>query len=194
MLRQTVLSHAITAKHAAPLMIERRRGLIVEVTEGDMLWSGGNVLSSLVKSAFTLLAFRLAEELRTHRVAAVAITPGYLRSETMLEHYGVTEENWRDGAKQDPNFLESETPLFIGRAVAALAQDPDVLARSGDLTSSWELAREYGFTDADGQRSDWGKHFEAIAPSMPMFKEGLPRLIAWLDRISSRAQRYLGAE
>ena len=191
-LRQTVLSHVITAKHAVPLMIEKKRGLVVEVTEGDMLWSGGNVLSGLVKGAFTLLAYRIADELREHRVAAVAITPGFLRSESMLEHFGVTEENWREGGKKDPHFLHSESPLFVGRAIAALAQDPDVLARSGDLTSSWELAREYGFTDADGERRDWGEHFEEIAPSMPMFREGLPRLIRWLDLIAGRAKRYLG--
>ena len=191
-LRQTVLSHLITAKHAAPLMIRKRQGLIVEVTEGDMLWSGDNVLSGLVKSAFTLFAYRMALELRKHRVAAIAITPGFLRSEIMLDAFGVTEQNWRDAGKKDKNFLESESPLFIGRAVAALAQDPNVLARSGDLTSSWELAREYGFTDADGQPRDWGKHFEEIAPSIPMFKEGMPRLIDWLDQISSRAERCLG--
>ena len=112
----------------------------------------------------------------------------------MLEHFGVTEENWRKGGKKDQNFLESESPLFIGRAVAALAQDRKVLARSGDLTSSWELSREYGFTDADGRRPDWGQHWAKLAPSMPFMRDGMQRQIDWLDRIARRAERYLGKE
>jgi NAD(P)-dependent dehydrogenase (short-subunit alcohol dehydrogenase family) len=192
-LRQVVLSHVITAKHAAPLMIRKRRGLIVEVTEGDVFLGGsGNVLHDVVTAARKQLAFRMAEELRKHRVTAIAITPGFLRSETMLEHFGVTEANWRDGGKKDPNFLESETPLYVGRAVAALAQDRKVFARTGDLTSSWELAREYGFTDADGRRPDWDKHFQKILPSMPAFKEGIQRQVNWLERIAGRGRRYLG--
>lgn len=99
----------------------------------------------------------MAEQLRPHRVAAIAITPGFLRSERMLERFGVTEDTWRDAGAKDPNFLHSETPLFLGRAVAALAADRKVLTRSGELTSSWELAREYGFADADGSRPDWGE-------------------------------------
>lgn len=154
-LRQTILTHVITAKHAARLMMKRKRGLIVEVTEHDLLGGGGNVLGDLAKSAHKSLTLRFAYELKSHKIAAIAITPGYLRSERMLEHYGVTEANWRDGGKKDPNFLESETPLFIGRAVAALAGDPKVFGRSGWLTSSWEVAREFGFTDEDGRRPDW---------------------------------------
>ncbi len=192
-LRQSVLSHVITAKHAARLMIRKRRGLIVEVTEFDLLFAGGNVLQDLVKSSLKALVVRMAEELRKHRVTAVAITPGFLRSESMLQHFGVTEENWRDGGKTDKNFLESESPLFVGRAIAALAQDRKVLARSGDLTSSWEMAREYGFTDADGRRPDWGKHFQSILPSIG-YAESLQRHIAWLDRLSSRARLYAGEE
>ncbi|MCI0459549.1 MAG: SDR family NAD(P)-dependent oxidoreductase [Gemmataceae bacterium] len=194
-LQQAVLSHVITAKYAAPLMIRHRRGLMVEITEGDCFLGGsGNVLHDLAKSSVKQLAFRMAEELRKHRVAALAITPGFLRSESMLEHFGVTEENWREGGKKDANFLQSESPLFVGRAIAALAQDRKVLARSGDLTSSWELAREYGFTDADGGRPDGGKHFEQIIPLMPPIKEGLQRQIDWLDRIASRAKRYVGKD
>ncbi len=194
-LRQTVVSHLLTAKYAAARMVPRRRGLIVEVTEGDCFLGGsGNVLHDLAKASTKQLAFRMAEELRKHRVAAVAITPGYLRSESMLDRYGVTEANWRDGATKDPNFLESETPLFLGRAVAALAQDPKVLARSGDLTSSWELARAYGFTDADGRRPDWGKHGEKLLPSLDWIREGLERQIAWLERAAARGRHYLGKE
>jgi NAD(P)-dependent dehydrogenase (short-subunit alcohol dehydrogenase family) len=192
-LRQTVLSHLITAKYAAPLMIRKRRGLIVEVTEGDCFLGGtGNVLHDLAKCGAKLLAFSMAEALRKHRVAAVAITPGFLRSERMLEHVRVTEKTWQKGGKKDPNFLESETPLFVGRAVAALARDPKVLAHSGELTSSWELARQYGFTDADGRQPDWGKHIETIYPSLGWVREGLERQIGWLERIAGLGRRYLG--
>jgi NAD(P)-dependent dehydrogenase (short-subunit alcohol dehydrogenase family) len=192
-LRGSLLSHVITAKHAARLMMKKRRGLIVEVTEGDMAFGGGNALSDLVKSGLKGLTVRMAEELRTHKVAAIAITPGYLRSESMLQHFGVTAENWRDGGKKDKNFLQSESPLFVGRAIAALAADPRILKRSGDLTSSWEVAREYGFTDADGERPDWGRHWQQIAPSMPGMLQGQQRHAAWLERIASRARSYAGA-
>ncbi len=190
-LRQALLSHVITAKHAAAHMIKKRRGLIVQVTEGDMLFGGGNVVSDLVKSGLKGLAARLAEELRPHRVAAVAVTPGYLRSESMLQHFGVSSVTWRDGGKKDPNFLESESPLFVGRAVAALAADPHVLKRSGDLISSWEAARTYGFMDEAGERPDWGLHWRKILPSMPGMKDGQQRHAEWLDRISARAKEYL---
>jgi NAD(P)-dependent dehydrogenase (short-subunit alcohol dehydrogenase family) len=192
-LRAGLLAHVITAKHAALRMIPKRRGLIVEVTEGDLPGGGASVLSGLVKAGLTLLALRMAEELRKHRVAAIAITPGFLRSETMLERFGVTPQNWRDGGKKDKNFLHSESPLFVGRAVAALAADPKVLDRSGQLTSSWELARDYGFTDADGTRPDWGKHVVTIASSIG-YTPALRRLLGWLDQIRGRAECYLGKE
>jgi len=192
-LRQALFSHVLTAKHAAPLMIRRRRGLIVEVTEGDLLFSSGNVLAQLVKQGVKWLAVTMAEELRKHRVAAIAITPGFLRSESMLRHFGVTEANWREGGMQDPHFLQSESPLFLGRAVAALAAEPKVLARSGDLTSSWAVAREYGFTDGDGRRPDWGRYArEIVFPSVSWLKHGLQRHVAWLDRLSIRGKEYLG--
>ena len=156
--RQALTSHVITAKHAAQRMIAARRGLIVEITESDTLGAGGNPLSQAVKIAMKAFALNMATELKQHRVTALAVTPGFLRSESMLEHFGVTEENWRDGGKKDSNFLVSESPLYVGRAVAALAADPDVLARTGKLWSSWQLARDYRFTDADGRRPDWGRH------------------------------------
>jgi NAD(P)-dependent dehydrogenase (short-subunit alcohol dehydrogenase family) len=190
-LRQTLLSHVITAKYATPLMIKKRRGLIVEITEGDFLTGGYNVLHDLVKSGTKTLVLHLAEALYKHRVAAIAIAPGFLRSEMMLEHFGVTEENWRDAGKKDSHFLESETPLFIGRAVAALAADKKVFEKTGDVTSSWELAREYGFTDHDGRKPDWGKHFEKISSSFGM-TDGLLRHIELLDRLKKRAKRYVG--
>jgi NAD(P)-dependent dehydrogenase (short-subunit alcohol dehydrogenase family) len=192
-LQHALFSHVLTARHAAPLMIRRRKGLIVEVTEFDLLFAGGGVLSQLVKFSRKGFAVMMAEELRKHGVAAVAITPGFLRSESMLEGFGVTEDNWRDGGKKDPNFLESESPLFLGRAVAALAGDRKVLERSGDLTSSWELAREYGFTDADGRRPDSGEHFtQNVIPSLPWMREGLRRHLDWLRRLTRRVEQYLG--
>ena len=194
-LRQALLSHVITAKHAAPLMLRRNRGLIVEVTENDMLAAGGNPLSQTVKLALKGLAFNMAAELEPHGVAAIAITPGFLRSEVMLEHFGLTEDNWRDGGKQDKNFLESETPLFVGRAVAALAQDDDILARSGQLYGSWELGRDYGFTDADGRRPDWGAldiDFSELPPDLvDTMRTGSQIQLAWLNAVTRRTQRFL---
>jgi NAD(P)-dependent dehydrogenase (short-subunit alcohol dehydrogenase family) len=151
MLRRAVFSHIITSRHAAPLLVEQKRGLIVEITDGDGLYYRGTLFYDLVKATVIRLAFDMSEELRRHKVAAVAVTPGFLRSEAMLEHMGVTEENWREGAKKSPSFIESETPFFVGRAVAALAADKKILKKSGKVLSSWNLAREYGFTDVDGR-------------------------------------------
>jgi NAD(P)-dependent dehydrogenase (short-subunit alcohol dehydrogenase family) len=195
-LRQALLSHIITAKHAVPLMIRRRSGLIVEMTENDILMAGGNPLTQSVKLALKGLALNMAAELKPHGVAAIAITPGFLRSEAMLDHFGVTEANWRDGGKKDKNFLESESPLFVGRAVAALAQDGDILHRSGQLHSSWEVAREYGLTDADGHRPDWGAidiDFSRLPPTLlDYMRTGAQIQLAWLDAVSKRTKRFLG--
>jgi NAD(P)-dependent dehydrogenase (short-subunit alcohol dehydrogenase family) len=194
-LDQGLLSHVLTARYAAPLMIKRKRGLIVEVTEFDLLFCGGNILAQLVKFALKGLAVMMGEELRKHRVAAVAVTPGYLRSEFMLEHFGVTEANWRDAAKKDPNFLHSETPLFLGRAIAALAADPRIMERTTEITSSYELAEQYGFTDEDGSRPDLGGHFaREVVTTTKWLREGIERNVAWLDGLSARGRRYLGQE
>ena len=190
-LRNALLSHLITAAHAARVMKPRGRGLIVEITEGDLAYGGGNVLADVVKSALKALAWRIAEEMRPHGVAAVAITPGFLRSERMLEHFGVTEASWRDGGRRDPHFLQSETPLFLGRAVAALAADPGILSRSGELLSSWQAAREYGLTDADGSRPDWGAHWTAVLPSLGGMRSGQRRHAEWLERVAARARAYV---
>jgi NAD(P)-dependent dehydrogenase (short-subunit alcohol dehydrogenase family) len=163
LLDRAVWSHIVTSHYAAPLMFERGdrgTGLIVEITDGDFYGYRGNIFYDLVKSSVIRLAFIQARELRRKDIAAVALTPGFLRSEFMLDHFGVTEANWRDGAKKDPNFIASESPLYVGRAVAALAADPDVKAKSGRVFASWTLAKEYGFTDVDGSRPDWGTHFE----------------------------------
>ncbi len=192
-LRQAILSHAITAKYAAPLMIEQQRGLIVEVTDGDMLFSGGNMLAQLTKFTLKGLAMMMSEELRKDGVTALAITPGFLRSESMLEHFKVTEENWRDGGKTDQNFLESESPLFLGRAVAALAADDTVFSRTASLTSSWEVGAAYGLTDYDGRRPNWGEHLEnSVVQSTVWLREGIERHVTWLDQILHHAQSYLG--
>jgi NAD(P)-dependent dehydrogenase (short-subunit alcohol dehydrogenase family) len=162
MLDQAVWSHILTSHHAAPLMFDRQgkgTALIVEITDGDFYGYRGNIFYDLVKSSVIRLALIQARELRRQDVAAVAVTPGFLRSEFMLEHFGVTEETWRDGAKKDPNFIASESPLYVGRAVAALAADSDVRQKTGKIFASWTLSRDYGFTDADGTRPDWGEHF-----------------------------------
>jgi NAD(P)-dependent dehydrogenase (short-subunit alcohol dehydrogenase family) len=156
-----VHTHLRTARHAVPLMLRSGGRLVVEVTDGDGWWYRGNLVYDLVKTSVMRLAWDFAEELRPHGIAAVAVTPGFLRSEAMLQHFGVTEASWREGAKVDPNFIASETPLFVGRAVAALACDPAVMARSGRVLSSWELGRAFGLADEDGSRPDWGRHFEA---------------------------------
>jgi hypothetical protein len=157
-----------------------------------MLLAGGNVLVQVVKLGLKGLAATMASDLRKHRVAAVAITPGFLRSEMMLDGFGVTEANWRDYGKKDKNWLESETPLFVGRAVAALAQDPDVLKRSGDLLSSWEMGREYGFTDIDGRRPDWGVwKMELPLSFRTWFVDELTHHANWMRMLSQRTDRFL---
>ena len=163
MLQQAVHSHIITSRHVAPLMLKRqhkhRGGLIVEITDGDFFGYRGNLFYDLVKISVIRLAMIMAYELRKTQITALAVTPGFLRSEAMLDNFGVEEGNWRDAGKKDPNFLQSETPLYVGRAVAALAADPNVKKKSGQVFSSWNLSDEYGFTDADGSRPHWGRHF-----------------------------------
>ena len=108
----------------------------------------------------------------------------------MLEHFAVTEDNWREGGKKDSNFLQSESPLFVGRAVAALAADPNVHERTGMLFSSWELARDYGFTDYDGRRPDWGRHkidFSVLPPAwIDLFRTGADLQSKWLTTLAAR--------
>lgn len=159
MQERAVRSHIITSRYAAPLMIERRQGLVVEITDGDNYHYRGNLFYDLAKLSVIRLAYAMAEELGPHQVTALALTPGFLRSEAMLEYFGVTEENWQEGARKDPHFIASETPFYIGRAVAALAADPNIAKKAGGVFSSWNLALEYGFTDIDGRRPDWGKYY-----------------------------------
>lgn len=192
--RQAFTSHIITAKHAAQVMIRRGRGLIVEVTENDILSAGGNPMSQVIKAGLKIMAVNMATELKPHGVTVVAVTPGFLRSESMLEHFGVTEATWREGGKKDSNFLVSESPLFVGRAIAALAADPNVLGRTGQLLSSWELSREYRFTDYDGRRPDWGRHtidWSVVPPAIAdVFRHGTELQLAWLTTLARRTRRF----
>jgi NAD(P)-dependent dehydrogenase (short-subunit alcohol dehydrogenase family) len=194
--RQALTSRIITAKHAALAMMRAKRGLglVVEVTENDMIGGGGNPMAQAVKMAQKVLPLLWAAELAPHGVAVVAITPGFLRSERMLDGFGVTEANWRDAGKKDSNFLESESPLFVGRAVAALAADPKVRDRTGMLFSSWELARDYGFTDYDGRRPDWGRHaidWSVLPPAwIDLFRTGADLEAKWLTTLAARTRKF----
>jgi NAD(P)-dependent dehydrogenase (short-subunit alcohol dehydrogenase family) len=159
LLHLAVDTHLITSHFALPLLIREPGGLLVEMTDGTREYNEERYRLStfydLAKWAVLRLAFAQGHELAPHGCTAVALTPGWLRSEMMLEHYGVTEENWRDGAAVNPHFAAiAESPLFVGRAVAALAADPEVNRRNGGSFSSGGLAREYGFTDLDGSQPD----------------------------------------
>jgi NAD(P)-dependent dehydrogenase (short-subunit alcohol dehydrogenase family) len=158
-LRLAVDTHLITSHFALPVLIREPGGLVVEMTDGTRDYNAEHYRVSafydLAKTAVLRLAFVQGEELAPHECTAVALTPGWMRSEIMLEHYGVTEANWRDGAATNPHFAAiSESPRFVGRAVAALAADPDVHRHNGGSFSSGGLAREYGFTDLDGSQPD----------------------------------------
>lgn len=166
MLERAVHTHILTNRYAVPLMLAQENGLVVEITDGDSLDYRGNFFYDLAKTSVIRLAVAMAAELHSRHITALALTPGFLRSEVMLEHFGVSEANWQDGAKQDPHFIASETPYFVGRAVAALAADPNIFQKTGGLYSSWELAKEYEFTDMDGRRPDWGSYYR-LAQSRP---------------------------
>ena len=157
-LRLAVDTHAITAHFALPLLIRQPGGLAVEITDGTAEYNAVNYRVSffydLAKAANLRMAWALGHELGRHGATAVALTPGWLRSEAMLDAYGVTEENWRDATKVSPHFAISESPRFVGRAVAALAADPDRHRWNQQSLSSGQLAKVYGFTDLDGSRPD----------------------------------------
>jgi NAD(P)-dependent dehydrogenase (short-subunit alcohol dehydrogenase family) len=173
MLRLAIDTHLITSHFALALMIRRPGGLVVEMTDGTRDYNAENYRLSafydLAKTAVLRLAFAQGKELAAHGCTAVALTPGWMRSEMMLDNYRVTEANWRDGAAINPHFAAiSESPRFVGRAVAALAADPQVERRNGGSFSSGGLAREYGFTDLDGSRPDcWRYMVEVQDPGRP---------------------------
>ncbi len=164
LLERSIFSHIITSRYGVPLMVAQGSGLIIEIGDGDTLEYRGNFTYDFVKTSVIRLALAMAEDFRERelKITALALTPGFLRSEEMLEHFGVTEANWQDGAKVDPNFIASETPHFVGRAVVALASDPNVHKKSGQAFSSWGLSDEYGFTDLGGATPHWGRHFAAV--------------------------------
>jgi NAD(P)-dependent dehydrogenase (short-subunit alcohol dehydrogenase family) len=175
-LRLAIDTHLITSHFALPLLIRRPGGLVVEMTDGTREYNAEHyrlsIFYDLAKNAVIRLAFAQGKELAAHGCTAVALTPGWLRSEMMLENYGVTEANWRNGAAINPHFAAiSESPQFVGRAVAALAADPDLARRNGGSFSSGGLAREYGFTDVDGSQPDCWRYLvevqEAGRPADP---------------------------
>jgi NAD(P)-dependent dehydrogenase (short-subunit alcohol dehydrogenase family) len=157
-LDSAIRTHILTSRYGAPLMIERKQGLVIEITDGDHSGYRGTLYYDLAKMGAIRLAFAMGEDLARKGVTAVAVTPGFLRSEAMLERFGVTEANWRDAAKKVTGFEESETPCFVGRAVAALAADPNVHTKNGGVYASWTLSDEYSFTDIDGRRPHWERY------------------------------------
>lgn len=155
-----VRTHILTSRYGVPLMRERGSGLIVEITDGDHAGYRGSFFYDLVKNQIIRAAYAMSVELASDGITALAVTPGFLRSEAMLENFGVTEANWQDAIPKAMGFSESETPCFVGRAVAALAADPKVHEKTGRVFASWTLAREYGFTDIDGRKPDWWAFLE----------------------------------
>ena len=166
LLRLGIDTHLITAHHALPLLIERPGGLLVEVTDGTAEYNAEhyrlNPFYDLAKVAVNRMAWAHAKDLAPHGATSVSITPGWLRSEMMLDAFEVTEENWRDAALKSPHFVITETPRFVGRAVAALAADPDRARWNGQSLSSGGLAQVYGFTDLDGSRPDAWRYIEEV--------------------------------
>ena len=172
LLRLGIDTHVITSHYALPLLIKSPGGLVIEMTDGTNDYNAATYRVSffydVAKGAVARMAFALAHELDKHEATAVLLTPGWLRSEAMLEGFGVTEENWRDATERIPHFAISESPSYVGRAVAALAADPDVRRWNGKSTSSGELAQIYGFTDLDGSRPDaWRYIVEVQEPGKP---------------------------
>jgi len=181
LIQQSLFTHMLTSRHAVPLMLETvqyggKGGLVLEITDGDTDVYRGNLIYDFIKNGVIRLARGMAADLDGQplaqggggvggssdaKITVVALTPGFLRSEEMLEAFGVAEENWLEGAKKDPFFAGSETPHFIGRAVVALACDPKVHAKHGQALATWHLSREYGFTDVDGRSPHWLEFFEA---------------------------------
>ena len=180
MLDAWVWPHVVTARHALPLMVAQRSGLVVEIVEGETLGYHRQLYFDLAMTSLKRLVHALAQELEPHRVAALAVTPGFMRTEVVLAHLQATEENWRDVARRSAaakgfGFEGSESPAFVGRAVAALAADPDVMRWSGGLYGSWELADRYGFIDVNGESPRWGpyfaKHFPQYTAPSPTGRE-----------------------
>ena len=161
MLERAINTHIITSYYATPLLLRSKAGIIFEITDGKAYNYRGTFFYDLVKVSVMRMAYTMAKDLARYSVAALAVTPGYLRSEAMLDHFGVGEENWRDGIKKDKFFAFSETPRYIGRAIVALASDPKIMDKSGSTVATWDLAEEYGFVDVDGSQPHWQRNYEA---------------------------------
>jgi NAD(P)-dependent dehydrogenase (short-subunit alcohol dehydrogenase family) len=177
---RAIKTHIITSYYGLPRV--RPGGLVVEVTDGDAYFYRGHFFYDLVKTTVIRMAFGLSQELSERGITALAVTPGFLRSEWMLDHLGVTEANWREAAKEDKPFIASETPLFVGRCVAALAADPNVRRKNGRVFASWDLAEEYAVNDADGTRP----HF------VRWLQENQPEVVASWKKLDEPFYAYWG--
>ncbi|HRW08203.1 MAG TPA: SDR family oxidoreductase [Caldilineaceae bacterium] len=162
MIERAIFTHMITSRYGVPLLVARKQGLIIEITDGDTWTYRGSLAYDFVKTGVMRLALAQAGDLTAHGlhdITALAVTPGFLRSEQMLDHFGVTEATWREGIQQDPYFAESETPHYLGRAIVALATDPNIHDKHGKTFATWTLSEEYDFQDVDGRRPHWGRFF-----------------------------------
>jgi NAD(P)-dependent dehydrogenase (short-subunit alcohol dehydrogenase family) len=166
LLRLAIDTHLITSHFALPLLVRQPGGLVVEVTDGTAEYNADhfrvNLFYDLAKTSVTRIAWGLAQELHSHQGTAVALTPGWMRSEAMLENHSVSESNWREATERTPHFCISESPRFVGRAVAALAADSDVQRWNGQSLSSGQLAQVYGFADVDGTRPDCWRYMVEV--------------------------------
>ena len=164
MIDRAIKTHIITSYFGLPRI--RKGGVVVEITDGDSYFYRGHFFYDLIKTTVIRMAFSLSQELKGRDVTAVAVTPGFLRSEWMLDHFGVTEANWRDATKKVPEFIESETPLFVGRGIAALIADPNITRLNGRVIASWDLGDQYGVVDADGARPHFVRWLEKNQPEV----------------------------
>jgi NAD(P)-dependent dehydrogenase (short-subunit alcohol dehydrogenase family) len=174
MLRLAVDTHIITSHHLLPLLIQQPGGLLVEVTDGTWAHNATryriSVFYDLAKMAVNRLAFSQGHELAHHGATAVALTPGWMRSEIMLDTFSVTEANWRDAIEPPPggeptappDFALSETPRYVGRAVAAITADPERARWNQQSVDAGSLAKVYGFTDLDGSQPDVWRYIEGV--------------------------------
>ncbi|UOQ46361.1 SDR family oxidoreductase [Halobacillus salinarum] len=160
LLKQAVQAHILTSHYALPLMKQNNAGLIVEITDGVDYEYRGNFYYSLAKVSNIHMAKAMSEDLKAYNITSIALTPGFIRSEYMLDLFGVTEENWQEGAKVEKHFIASETPFYIGEALKQLALDKDVQRFNGRTLSTWELSEIYGFKDADGRQPHWGNYYK----------------------------------
>ncbi|MCG3183182.1 MAG: hypothetical protein ICCCNLDF_01266 [Planctomycetes bacterium] len=178
---RAIKTHIITSHYGLPRL--RKGGLVVEITDGDGFYYRGNFFYDLVKTSVIRMAFALSQELKGRDITALAVTPGFLRSEWMLAHFGVSESNWRDAVAKVPEFIASETPLFVGRCIAALAADPKVYERNGRVYASWDLGEDYTVNDADGARPHFKRWLE----------QNMPKVAAGWKRLDDQFYSYWGS-